>query len=137
MITYNRDGSGVLVSDVNTSIRQPFASGISPSDILNIKTAFDLKYAYKGPSQMTNVVQFGADYLAAVKSLINDLETLRTLQDRVTSDSTLFAAYLASPGARTDLQLADLQAASSAVVQLLFTFDSGAPTQKSELFKLL
>jgi hypothetical protein len=137
VISFNPDGSGVLISDVNYEIRQPFSAGLSPQDILSLKTTFDRINAYKGPQHMTNVVQFGADYLAAVKNLVNDLETVRTLQDRVSQDSTLFAGYLASPGARTDLQIADLQAASSSIVQLLFAFDSGAPTQKSELFKLL
>ena len=86
---------------------------------------------------MTDVRQFGSDYLAGVKGFVDALENLRTLHDRVVSEPTLFAAYLASVGARTDLQLIDLQNADAAIVQLLFAFDSGAPTQKSELFKLL
>lgn len=86
---------------------------------------------------MTQANSFGADYLSAVKNIVNDLEVLRTLNDRVTQDSTLFAQYLASPGARTDITATDMTSAESAVTQLLFTFDSGAPTQKSFLFKML
>jgi hypothetical protein len=86
---------------------------------------------------MTDVRQFGSDYLAGMKALINAIEAMRVMRERTVSDTGLFAAYLASPGARTDLQLIDLQNADAALVQLLFTFDSGAPTNKSELFKLL
>ena len=86
---------------------------------------------------MTDVKQFGTDYINGVKFLIGAIETMRVLQERVSQDSTLFTGYLASTGARTDIVAADFNAASSAVTQLLFTFDSGAPTQKSSLFKLL
>lgn len=86
---------------------------------------------------MTSPLTFGNTFVAAVQSLVNDIENLRTLQDRITQDGTLLNAYLTSPGARSDLQLVDLQNASSALTQLLFTFDSGTPTQKSYLFKLL
>ncbi len=158
MIQFNADGSGVFILDSDSSIRQSFSGGISRADLLSMQAAFIASHPpvlppprtaevtlsqatvdaiFKGAERMTDVRQFGTDYLAGVKSLIDSLENLRVLQDRVTQDSTLFAAYLASPGARTDLQLIDLQAASSAIVQLLFAFDSGSPTQKSELFKLL
>lgn len=154
MIQFNADGSGLLILDSDPSVTQSFPSGISPGDLLSMQTAFlaahtgapaesvtlsqaTVNAIFAGATKMTDVRQFGSDYLGAVKALIGDLENLRTLQDRVTQDPTLFAGYLASPGARTDLQLIDLQNASAAIVQLLFAFDSGSPTQKSELFKLL
>jgi hypothetical protein len=86
---------------------------------------------------MTDVRQFGADYILGVKNLIQDLENMRILQERVTGDPNLFAEYIAAPAPRTDLVVADFNAASAAIVQLLFSFDSGSPTQKSALFKLL
>src|SRR5258707_8968233 len=134
MIFFNADGSGVLISDVDSKIRQTFAAGISQLDILSIKNTFDHTNEFKGTQQMTNVIQFGSDYLAGVRALVNAIEAMRVMRERTVSDTGLFAAYLASPGARTDLQLIDLQNADSALVQLLFTFDSGAPTNKSELF---
>jgi len=155
MITYNRDGSGVVTVDGNTAISKSFAAGISPADILAIQVALNAANAppsapvaitltraqiasiYAGAVKMTDVRQFGSDYLAGMKALINAIEAMRVMRERTVSDTGLFAAYLASPGARTDLQLIDLQNADAALVQLLFTFDSGAPTNKSELFKLL
>lgn len=86
---------------------------------------------------MTQASNFGQAWFQAITNLINDLETLRTLNDRVGQDSTLFTQYLASPGARTDVSGTDLTNSASAVTQMLFTFDSGAPTQKSLLFKML
>ena len=86
---------------------------------------------------MARALNFGEDYLTAVSQLISVIETLKVLQDRVVQDNTLFTAYLADPQARTDLVLQDLTNASSAVTQIMFTFDSGNPPQKSFLFDLL
>ena len=152
MIQFNPDGSGLLILDSDPTVRVPFASGISPSDLLAMQTAFNVAHApvptvvltqatidaiFAGAAKMTDVRQFGADYLTGVKNMINAIEAMRVMRERTVSDPTLFASYLASPGARTDLQLIDLQNADAALVQVLFTFDSGAPTNKSELFKLL
>jgi hypothetical protein len=146
-IQFNPDGSGVIITSDG---RTAFSAGITQVDLLSLvnkltppqpletKLSSDTVAAiFQGAQRMTDVRQFGADYLAAVKTLIGDLENLRTLQDRVAQDSTLFDGYLASTGARTDLQKIDLTNASGAIVQLLFAFDSGAPTQKSQLFRLL
>lgn len=86
---------------------------------------------------MTNAAQFGTQYFNAVQSLINDLENLRVLNDRVSQDNTLISGYFAAAGARSDITAQDVTNAYNAVVQLLFTFDSGTPAQKSYLFKLL
>jgi hypothetical protein len=86
---------------------------------------------------MTNANLYGAQYVAAVQAVIADLENLRVLNDRYAQDNTLFAQYLAAPGARTDIQQTDMVNAYNAAVQLLFTFDSGSPTQKSYLFKMM
>ena len=86
---------------------------------------------------MTNATTFGTQYFNAVQSLINDLENLRVLNDRMAQDNTLISGYFSASGARSDIAAQDFTNASGAVTQLLFSFDSGSPTQKSYLFKLL
>lgn len=84
---------------------------------------------------MSNPVSFINGYVSAIQNLINNLEALRTQNDMITQDSTLVTRYFQSVGARTDIVAADIANAEAAVTQLLFTFDSGSPTQKSYLFK--
>jgi hypothetical protein len=86
---------------------------------------------------MTNAASFGNLYFQTVQNLVSDLETLQELNDRIAQDATLIPAYFTSGGARTDIVAADVTNAQNAVVQLLFAFNSGSPTQKSYLFKLL
>ena len=86
---------------------------------------------------MTQAKVFGDAWFTAIRNVIDDLETLRTLNDRIAVESGLVAAVLAAPAARTDIVAQDMTNASSAVTQLLFTFDSGNPTQKAALFKML
>jgi hypothetical protein len=86
---------------------------------------------------MTDVVSFGAGYIAAVQNLVQSMESLRLFQARFAQDSALFTEYLASPNARTDIVAADLTACNASVTQVLFAFDSGSPPQKAALFKLL
>jgi hypothetical protein len=86
---------------------------------------------------MTNAASFGNLYFQTVQNLVNDLETLQELNDRIVQDATLIPSYFTSGGARTDIVAQDVTNAESAVNQLLFTFNSGSPTQKSFLFKLL
>lgn len=86
---------------------------------------------------MANVVDFANDYFAQVANIINTLEELRTLNDRIAQDGTLVSGYFANPMHRTDINATDFANAQGAVTQILFTFDSGSPTQKSYLFKTL
>jgi len=86
---------------------------------------------------MTQAKQFGDQWFTTISNLVNDLETLRTLNDRVAVESGLLAAALSASIGRGDLVTADMTNASAAITQLLFTFDSGTPTQKSFLFKML
>lgn len=86
---------------------------------------------------MANPVTFANDYFAQISNLINILEDLRTLNDRISQDSGLIAAYFNNPIHRTDMVAQDFTNAQAAVTQILFTFDSGSPTQKSYLFKTL
>jgi putative heme iron utilization protein len=84
---------------------------------------------------MSNPTSFMNGYVSAIQNLINNLEALRTQNDMLTQDATLITRYFSSQGARTDIVAADITNAEAAVTQLLFTFDSGSPTQKSYLFK--
>lgn len=86
---------------------------------------------------MADPVNFANNYFAAIDDLIKDLENIRTLNDRITQDSTLITKYFLSASPRSDVVAADISNAQTALNQLLFTFDSGSPTQKSYLFKLL
>jgi hypothetical protein len=85
---------------------------------------------------MTQAKTFADAWFTACANVINDLETLRTLNDRVAVESGLLGAALTA-STRSDITSQDMTNASAAVTQLLFTFDSGNPTQKSFLFKML
>jgi len=94
---------------------------------------------------MSNPVSWINQYVSNIQTLISTMEALRTMNDELTQDSTIPTRYFASsPGnvggityPRADIAAADITNAQAALVQLLFTFDSGNPTQKSYLFKVL
>ncbi len=86
---------------------------------------------------MSNALDFGNDYFAQVAKFIEATEDLRVLNDRIASDSTLITRYFEDPNSRTDIDATAFGAAKDAMIQMFFTFDSGNPTQKSALFKLL
>jgi lipopolysaccharide biosynthesis regulator YciM len=66
------------------------------------------------------------------------MSTLRTQNDQLDQDPTLLDRYFGSnPNQiRADITKQDVTNAHDAIVQMLFTFDSGSPTQKSYLFKM-
>lgn len=76
-------------------------------------------------------------YTGNIQSFISLLEDLRTQNDMISQDSTLITRYFQTPTARTDVVAQDVTNAQAAITQLLFAFDTGTPTQKSYLFKLL
>ncbi len=63
------------------------------------------------------------------------LQTLSGLNDQLTADPTLATRYFQQPGARTDITATDITNAQGAIVQMLFTFNSGSPTNKSLIYK--
>jgi hypothetical protein len=73
------------------------------------------------------------------------MQTLRGNNDQLTQDPSIVARYFSTSNpsnpniavVRSDIVAEDVTAAQAAIVQLLFTYDSGAPTQKSKLFKML
>jgi hypothetical protein len=76
-------------------------------------------------------------YVSKIQSLIAMIEDLRTTNSIIDADSTLITRYFASQDARTDIVAADVTGAHDALVQVIFAYDSGSPTQKSHLFKML
>ena len=88
---------------------------------------------------MANATQFFQNFNAKINQFISDLEDLNTMQDRMASDSGLAAAAATAAQAqgRPDLSAADFTNAASAINQILFAFNSGSPTQKSYLYKVL
>ena len=86
---------------------------------------------------MSNPTTFINNYVTNISNLVDAIEQARILNDMIAQDSTLVTRYFSSQGARTDIVAADVTNAQNALVQLLFTFDSGSPTQKSYLFKML
>ena len=77
--------------------------------------------------------------IAQTNNLISQLQIMETFADRLTSDPSLAAAAAAAANmaGRTDLTTADFNNAIGAIDQILFAFNSGSPTQKSYLYKLL
>jgi len=88
---------------------------------------------------MTDAVSFYRLYVSTINQFINTLEDLRLQNDRLASEPGLAAAAAAAAvnSGRSDLSTQAFTNAQGAIVQILFTFDSGAPTQKSYLFKML
>ncbi len=92
---------------------------------------------------MSNPTTFINDYSNNIVQLVKTLKALETQNNMIDSDSTLLDRYFAgtptSPfgSPRADIVKADVTAAHGAMVQLLFAFNSGAPTQASALYKML
>jgi hypothetical protein len=73
---------------------------------------------------------------------IQNVQLLRTADDQLKQDPTLIDRYFEltgmGPGVpRKDIVAADITAAQGALEQVFFTLDSGAPTQKSLIYKML
>jgi hypothetical protein len=94
---------------------------------------------------MSNPVTFINTYTQNIVQLCQLMQTLRSNNDVLEQDPTLIDRYFAMTNpanpnisvVRTDINKQDVTNAQSALVQMLFTFDSGSPTQKSYLFKML
>lgn len=88
---------------------------------------------------MSNPTTFVNNYTAQVARLVEVLEDLRIQNSRMEEDPTLLIDYFAQKpeSRRTDIVADDITNAQDAVVQVLFAYDSGSPTQKSEMFKVM
>lgn len=94
---------------------------------------------------MSNPVSFINSYTQNIVQFCNLMQVLRGNNDQLIQDPTLIDRYFATtnPGnpnisvVRTDITAADVTNAQAALEQMLFAYDSGSPTQKSYLFKML
>jgi hypothetical protein len=96
---------------------------------------------------MSNATSFVNSYTDNIVKLIDVLEELRTQNDMLVQDPTLKTRYFETQTAppfpappptppRSDITEEDITNAEAAIVQMLFTFDSGDPPQKSFLYKM-
>ena len=94
---------------------------------------------------MSNPVSFINTYTQNIVQFCQLMQTLRGANDQLAQDPTLIDRYFATSNpnnpnisvVRTDITAQDVKDAEAALVQLLFSYDSGEPTNKSRLFKLL
>jgi len=83
------------------------------------------------------------EYAAQCQALVAMIDRLRTYNDWIVQDPTMLDRYFgqtpdASRGEpRTDITKADVTAAKDAIGQVIFAYDSGAPTQKSAILKMI
>jgi hypothetical protein len=95
---------------------------------------------------MSNPNTFMSTYGAKVQQFVTLLEDLRGLNEWINQDPTLIERYFGQgvgPGGihgetpRSDITATDVTAAHDAIDQVIFAYDSGAPTQKSHILKML
>lgn len=85
---------------------------------------------------MSDPTIFMNSYANGIQGFINTLMTLQTMNLQLSSDPTLITRYFSGTNKRSDIVAADVSAAQAAIVQMLFTFNSGSPTQAAALFKM-
>lgn len=86
---------------------------------------------------MQNVTNLWGNINSDIKQLITTLENLQTEYNMVADDTGLPAALATFANGRGwNISAQDVTNAMAAVNQILFTFNSGSPTQASLLYKL-
>ena len=91
---------------------------------------------------MSNPLTFMNNFFQLNVQFIQQVQLLRTADDQLKQDPTLIDRYFeltgVGPGVpRKDIVAADITAAQGALEQVFFTLDSGSPTQKSLIYKML
>jgi hypothetical protein len=92
---------------------------------------------------MSNAVNFVNSYANNIAQLVQLLKVLETQNLQLTDDATLVTRYFATQPVtgqnipRADIVAQDVANAQAALVQMLFTFNSGSPTQASYLLKMM
>ena len=81
---------------------------------------------------MSSSTTFINNYTNAITQLVQTLQTLETLNAMLSDNASLGTP----PSSRPDITAQDVTNASSAITQMLFTFNSGSPTQASYLYKM-
>ena len=87
---------------------------------------------------MSNANNFISAYASNIQQFVNLLKTLETQNQQMTDDPTLVTRYFAqtAPAPRADINAQDVANAQAAIVQMLFAYNSGSPTQASFLLKM-
>lgn len=87
---------------------------------------------------MSNAINFVNSYANNILQLVNTLNALQSQNLQITEDPTLVTRYFANtaPLPRNDINAQDIANAQAAIVQMLFTYNSGVPTQSSYLLKM-
>jgi hypothetical protein len=86
---------------------------------------------------MADAINFINAYSAQIKSFVDILQELETKNLQLTEDPTLLERYFDDTAThRTDIVAVDVTNAQAAIVQMLFTYNSGEPTQASQLLKM-
>jgi hypothetical protein len=86
---------------------------------------------------MADAINFINVYSAQIKAFVDILQDLETKNLQLTEDPTLLDRYFDDTAThRTDIVAADVTNAQAAIVQMLFTYNSGEPTQASALLKM-
>jgi hypothetical protein len=93
---------------------------------------------------MSNPNTFINLYCAQINNFCNLLQDLRLMNDQLDADPAIVTDYFAQTSTdnfggipRKDIAEVDVTNAQNALIQMLFAFDSGSPTQKSYLFKVI
>jgi hypothetical protein len=89
--------------------------------------------------KMADASNFMHLYSAQIQNFVNLLIDLQTKNQQLTEDPTLVTRYFdvtVTPGHRTDIVETDVSNAQAAIVQMLFTYNSGTPTQAAALLKM-
>jgi hypothetical protein len=87
---------------------------------------------------MSNPNTFMNTYCGKVQQFVTMIEDLRSLNDWIEQDPTLLTRYFdQAGGVRADITEQDVTAAQAAIGQVIFAYDSGSPTQKSHILKML
>jgi len=86
---------------------------------------------------MADPVIYFSNLKSSVNQLVTTLRQLETCQDMLTQDASL-AASAAAAGSNVNRTLTaeDITNVASAIGEVLFTFNSGNPTQKSHFYKI-
>lgn len=87
---------------------------------------------------MSDPLNFMRSYANNFQQLVQILNTLQSQNLQLTDDPSLITNYFAlTPSQRrTDIVASDVTNGQSAIVQLLFTYNSGSPTNASYILKM-
>ncbi len=87
---------------------------------------------------MSNAPLFGQTMISHINQLVQTLSDLNTDQARLADEPALAQSVVTALATqRPDLTAAIITNAAAAINQILFTYNSGSPTQAAQLYKML